>query len=153
ATPRASSARSGSPGRSASALGRSRLASRWGRERLGEEPEPVPGEDRVDVLVAVASAREDCLEPVQVEDRLETARTLFGAEAAVEVAADPDVPTVAGELADVVDVVGHAVDRHDVRRRLPDHPPGAEHPGVEGHADDRVALDQSAELLVGELPV
>ena len=42
---------------------------------------------------------------------------LLGAEAAVQVAADGRVAGVAGELADVVDMVGHGLETDDRRAR------------------------------------
>ena len=49
---------------------------------------------------------------VQVGDRLDVRRALLAAEGAVEVRADHAVPCVAGDLADVIDVIDHAVERH-----------------------------------------
>ena len=67
----------------------------------------------------------------------------------------PQCRGVAGQLADVVDVVDQAVERDAgaLRRRLAAHPAGHDHPGVEGGADDRAAGDELAELVVVELAV
>ena len=90
---------------------------------------------------------------LQVGNRLEVAGRLLGSVATVEVGADGDVPRVAGDLADVVDVVDDAGDCDQVARRLQPNVAGMEHPVVERRADDPAALDDEADLVVGELTV
>ena len=60
----------------------------------------------------------------------------------------PAVPGVAGELADVIDVVDDGLERDAgaIRRRLAAHPAGHQHPGVEGRADDGAALQCSSRI-------
>ena len=60
---------------------------------------------------------------------------------------------VAGQLADVVDVVGHGLETDDRPRGLAPIPAGDEHPGVEGRADHGAAVDQPLDLVVAELPL
>ena len=62
----------------------------------------------------------------------------------------PAVARVAGDLADVIDVVDDRLERHagGLRRRFAADPAGHHHPGVERRADDRAALDQPLDLIV-----
>ena len=91
----------------------------------------------------------------QIGDRVDVGRALLPAERAVEVGANPAVAGVAGELADVIDVIDHVfrASRRRLGRRLAAHPAGHEHPRVERRADHGVALDEIADLVVGELAV
>src|SRR3954447_21804012 len=100
------------------------------REGLSKETQPIVVEDGVDVGAAVTAAVEDVGQLLQVGDRVEVAGGLLGAEAAVQVRADAAVQRGAGELADVVDVVGGGVEADDLRGRLASLPPGVEHPRV-----------------------
>ena len=70
-------------------------------------------------------------------------------------ASDGTVPCVAGQLANMIDVIGDRFERHTrtLGLRVASHPSWHEHPGVESRADDRVAGDQFANLLVGELAI
>ena len=70
-------------------------------------------------------AGQDCVEFLQVRDAIEPGGRLLGAEAAVQVAADGRVVRIAGELADVVDVVGHGFETDDLARGLAPTQPGA----------------------------
>ena len=58
---------------------------------------------------------------------------------------------IAGELADVVDMVGQVGHRHLIGTGLAAHPAGMEHPGIAGHRHDAAAGEHQAQLLVGEL--
>ena len=78
-------------------------------------------------------------------------RRLLVAVAAVEVAADADMVGVAGQFADVDDVVDEIVERDDLGLRLALDPPRVDHPCVEGSADDTATGDDGRNLLVGEL--
>ena len=62
---------------------------------------------------------------------------------------------VAGDLADVVDVVDQPIERHArvLRGAPPPLPARHDHPGVERNANHGAPLDQRADLIVGELPV
>src|SRR5690242_6427122 len=117
------------------------------RQTTAEEAQPVAVEDGVDVGVAVLAGREDLAELLQVGDALQVAGGLFPAEAPVEVGADGAVATVAGELADAVDVVRRGGDVHHLGAGLAADPVGVEHPRVERHADDGVARDERLDLL------
>ena len=92
---------------------------------------------------------------LQIGDRVEVARRLLAAEAAVEVGADAGVVGVAGELTDVIDVIDHVRQRHAgrLRGRHAAFPAGDQHPRVERRADHAAALDHALQLLVAELPV
>ncbi len=90
---------------------------------------------------------------MEIGDRVQPDGRLLGAVAAVEVAADADVPAIARQLADVVDVVRDRVQTDDLPRIAADLPSGVKHPGVQGHADDRAAPQQPLDLLVGKLAV
>ena len=88
---------------------------------------------------------------VQVGDRIEVAGRLFGAETTVKVAADGAMISVAGELADVVDMICRVFDFHQARICFAAFPPGIKHPCVECGADDRVSRNKIFDLFVGEL--
>ena len=75
------------------------------RPGSAEEVEEVAVHDAFDVGVAVAAVAEQRGHLLEVGDGGEVSRGLFFAEAAVEVCADAAVVRVAGQLADVVDVV------------------------------------------------
>jgi len=72
---------------------------------LAQEAEEVSAENPGDVVGAVAALREEVGEVCEVGDAVEIERRLLGAVAAVEIGADADVARVAGELADVVNVL------------------------------------------------
>ena len=110
--------------------------------------------DELDVVVGVAASLQQRLEFHQVGDGVEVGRRLLAAEAAVEVGADADVPGVAGQLADVVDVIDERrASRRRSRASFCRGPSRDDHPGVERRADDRAAVDERADLLVVELPL
>ncbi len=91
----------------------------------------------------------------EVCDRLHVRRALLAAEGAVEVRSDHAVARVAGELADVIDVIEHPLEGHAGALgcgRAAD-PVRHDHPGVERRANHRTAVDQLADLIVGELAV
>ena len=71
------------------------------------------------------------------------------AVAAVEVGADADVLRIAGELADVVDVLADALDLQlEVGGLAPQvHPAGDHHDGVERHAQHATAVDDGFNLV------
>ena len=62
-------------------------------------------EDFDDVVVAVATGFQDRGEQLQVGDGIEFLGRLLVSEAAVEVGADGDVIGVAGDLADVINMI------------------------------------------------
>ena len=66
--------------------------------------------------------------------------------------ANADVPGVAGQLADVVDVLDGSGQR-DGRLRFASLETGLQHDGVEHHAEDAVACDHGFDHVVGELPL
>ena len=94
---------------------------------------------------AVATGAEEIGNLREVRNAVQVGDGLLGAEGAVEIAADPDVPRVAGDLADAVDVIDDGVERHagPVGRRLATDPTRHEHPGVERGADHGAAADQA----------
>ncbi len=105
------------------------------RQIAAEKLQPVAVKDGVDVGGRVASLGQQRLQAAQIGDRFQIARRLLGSEAAVQVAADADVPGVAGQLANVVDLVDQGRHRQPLGRRAADLPAGLEHPGVADHAD------------------
>src|SRR5215208_8303898 len=72
--------------------------------RLAQERDEVAVRDRLDVVLPIATARQERRDPCEVRDGLDVRRGLLATESAVEIAADAHVPHVAGDLADVVDV-------------------------------------------------
>ena len=91
----------------------------------------------------------------EVGDGFEIGRGLLGAKAAVEIGADAAVACGAGELADVVNVIDHRVERDTggLRCGLATHPAGSEHPGIECGTDDGIALGQREDHVVAELTI
>ena len=88
---------------------------------------------------------------VQIGDRIEVAGRLLPAEAAIQVGADGDVPGIAGDLADMIDMPG---DGRDVAcqffwGRLATHPSGNDHPGIKGRTDDGSAFQQCTDVCAG----
>src|SRR5262249_47585422 len=76
-----------------------------------EEAQPVAVKDGGDVGGRVAAGLKKGGKFLQIGDGIELGGDLFGPEAAVEVGSDGDVIAVAGDLADVVNVVGDVVER------------------------------------------
>ena len=70
---------------------------------------------------------------------------LLGAEGAVEIAADAGVARVAGDLADVIDVVDERcrASRRPLAASSCRAPSRHQHPGVERRADDRATADRA----------
>src|SRR5262245_27369526 len=80
---------------------------------------------------------------LEIGDALEVHRALFAAEASIEIGPEPAMTRVAGELADVIDVVHHLFELQAGPRRsgLPANPVWNHHPGVKRRANDGAALD------------
>ena len=93
---------------------------------------------------------------MQVRDGIEIARGLFLPESAIEIAADARVVGIARELADVIDVIDHGLERGlralfitgDVAL-----PVRIEHPRIECRADDPTACDYRLDHLICQLPL
>jgi catabolite regulation protein CreA len=85
------------------------------RQHAAKEVHEVAVIKAFDVGCGVAAGGEQAAEAAEVGDAVEVERRLFGAEAAVEIAADPDVARVACNLADVVDMVADLLDRQAER--------------------------------------
>lgn len=120
-----------------------------------EEAEPVIVHDVFDVFWGIAFFAEQVGKFLEVGYGLEVVGALFAAEGTVEVGANADVERVAGELADVVEVVDERfeVAVHDVWSGLSAYPVGYHHPSVEGPTDDGTAVDECFDLFVAELAV
>ena len=78
---------------------------------------------------------------------------LFGAEPAIQIAANRGMARIARQLAHVVDVVDHALHAHQGIVGLAGHIVGVEHPGIEDRADHGIALHEGSNLLVGKLAI
>src|SRR5580698_8288332 len=102
---------------------------------LQEKTPPVLMENAVDVRIAVAASRKYLRQLLQIRNRLEAIRALFGPKAAVEITADANVPNIPRKLANVIDVIHHCRQRHVPPIRLPDHKPRLQHPRVERDAN------------------
>ena len=76
---------------------------------------------------------------------------LVAADAAVEIAADGDVAGVAGQLADVVDMVHQLLERHLAVVPGADDPAGDQVGATHQDPDDAAPLDDGLDLLIGEL--
>jgi len=109
--------------------------------------------DAFDVACVIAAPSKQVRNSLQIRNRVQFARRLLGAETAIQIAADPAVPRVAGQLADVIDVVDEAL---HADQRIVDFTRDIireKHPGIEGGADHRVAGQQRLNLPVGKLAV
>ena len=91
------------------------------RQGSAEEAQPVPVEDRVDLGVLVAALREDALERLEIAIDAEIDRRLLVAESAIQIAADRDMPGIAGKLTDVIDMVRHGAQRRRTSQRRSNH--------------------------------
>ena len=119
-----------------------------------EESNPVAGENVFSVGVGGASsAKEGRSEGLEFFDGVQIGGALFGYKAAVQITADADVFGVAGDLADMVDVVDDGFEGGGVLLwgGLSWNPAGEQHPGVKGDSDDGASLDEKADLWVVEL--
>ena len=102
-------------------------------------------------MVLVAAVCQQAAELLQVGDGVQIAGALLAPKPAVQVAADGGVMAVAGELADVVDVIDDVGQCDLLVRGVPNDPPRLQHPGVECDADHTIALHDGVQLLVPEL--
>ena len=123
------------------------------RQCFAEKPQPVAVEDQIDVGVGVVSLRQKPGQLLQIRNLVQIPRRLLVTETAVEIAADSGVFYAAGELADVIDVVGNAAESYHIGLGLAANPIGVEHPRIERRADDGAALDEPFDLIVGQLTV
>src|SRR5205823_14157576 len=98
----------------------------------------------------VASASEDGLEFLQIGNRFQIRGALLSSKSAVQIAANADVPAVAGQLTDMIDVIHDIRQRDRLARRLPALPAGIEHPGIQSCADHRITLNEKFDLLIRE---
>ena len=57
---------------------------------------------------------QDLAQVVKVRDPIHTDGALLGAETAVQIAADRGMPVAAGKLSDVVNMIGHRLQPHDL---------------------------------------
>ena len=116
-----------------------------------QDAEEVARENALDVGHGPAPAEEDVGKPGHVGDGLHLAGGLFVAERAIEVGADADVSGGAGNLGDVVGVVGDVMKAGagGLGGALAAHPAGDDHPCVECEPDDGVALREEAKVIVG----
>jgi len=117
---------------------------------FGEEADPVAVHDGRDIGGCVAAVFEESCEVLEVAEAVEIAGRLFDSVAPIEVAADADVASVSGELADDVDVFDGAF---HADQSLTDSPNVSrlQHDDVEGNPDDSVTFDDGAVLFIGEL--
>jgi len=121
--------------------------------RPAKQIQEVAGKDAGDVFIGVASRGEKPIESLEIGDAVEVHRALFASEAAIKVAADPDMFCIPRELADVIDVINDVLDLYagGLWRRNAALPAGDHHPTVEDAADDGVTLDEKFDLLIAEL--
>lgn len=94
--------------------------------------------DRGDIVLGVAARGQQAHQQLQIGDRVEVARRLLAPEAAVEVGAERGVACVAGQLADVIDLVGHVGERN-TRVRQPWRSPITQ-PGLSIHASSAAPI-------------
>ena len=72
-----------------------------------KKADPITVHDAGDVLLAIAPFFQQTRDFLQVGYGVQVARGLFGAVASVQIRADGGVQRITGQLADVVDVIGH----------------------------------------------
>src|SRR2546430_4356319 len=124
-----------------------------GWKSLLEKTNPVPVHNRFNVCFLVSAFSQQSRDLLQVRDCVQIMRGLLGAEATVEVASNGRVTSVAGKLANVVDMVDNGFQAHRGAGRFSSNPARIEHPGIEGGANDRVALDQGTDLVICKLTI
>ena len=112
-------------------------------------------QDGFNVRLTITARAEQVGQSLQVGDGVEIRGALLASEAAVEVGADAAMAGVAGELADVVDVLDHflELELRGFGGGLSANPAGDHHPRIERRADDGAATEEFLELIVGELAV
>ena len=118
-----------------------------------QEPHKIGVHDALDIRLPVASPGEELRNVRQVRNGIEVARRLFATECAVQVRANADMGGVSRELADMVDVIDHALEPQGggLGSRFAAYPAGNKHPGVERHSNDRAARNQRFNLFVAKL--
>src|SRR5262249_20898075 len=120
-----------------------------------EEADPVPVQDAFDCRPVITAPLKHLRQALHAGNRVQVRGRLLPAEAAVEISADRGMPSIAGQLANTVDVIDHAFQANIglLRRRLASYPAGVQHPCIQGRADDRAASHQPFDLKIGELPL
>ena len=109
--------------------------------------------DQLDVGRFVSARCQQVRNARQVGDRIQVHWGLFAAKCAVEIRAAAGVTRVAGDLANVINVVNDSLQLQTdrFRRRFPANPARHHHPGIERRANYRASLDQCLDLFVAEL--
>jgi len=79
-------------------------------EMLPEKPQEVPLEDPIDIFPGISACREERSDGDEISDAVEIHRRLLRPVTAVQIGADADMLRVAGDLADVIDVVADLLD-------------------------------------------
>lgn len=120
-----------------------------------EETQEVSVRDSGDVLFAEPAILEEFGHASEVSDCVEILRGLLGAVCAIEVAAKPDMPRIACDLAVVINVIDEVLERYAgaSRRRLPTNPARHQHPRIQRDADDRIAFDQCPHHFITQMPI
>ena len=116
-----------------------------------EKPQQVLTHYGINVGHGIAPLVENANQLLQICDRVEPQRCLFGSVSAIEVAANSNVLGVAGKLANMVDVIGQYVDMQDFSPCFAAYEIRVQHPRVAGNADDPASINHDLQLLVGEL--
>jgi hypothetical protein len=112
-----------------------------------EEIQPILTKDIVDVLIVVTSCRQNGCEFLQIEVGIEVAGRFFATEAAIEVGAKGDMSGIAGDTADVINVVGKPVEGYLLVGTL-FKPDRVDHAGVKGDANDSAANNEPFDLII-----
>ena len=81
--------------------------------RLSKHSQPVAVHDRFDIRLGVTPFSEQGWNLLQVSNRVQISGRLLAAESAIQIAADGRVPSVSGQLANVVDVIDHVFKTDD----------------------------------------
>jgi hypothetical protein len=123
----------------------------FSRKRPAQNAQEIAMGEIRDVLRAPSARAQQIAQPAHVAYRVQVARGLFAAKAAVQIRAEAGVARVARYLTNMVDVLRHFFQAQAALfgGRLSLHPIGNEHPAVQRRADDRIAREQGAYLVVG----
>jgi len=111
--------------------------------------------DLTNIFLLVTPRSEHVRQVGQIGDGVEICRGLLAPKSAVQVRANAAVEGIAGDLADVIDVVNDSFQLQPgrLRRGLAPNPARNHHPRVEDRADDGATFHQDADLVIGKLAV
>ena len=103
------------------------------------------------VILAIVSLGQKAHQFLKVGNRIQVVWRLLSPVAAIQVGPNRDVAAVAGQLANIVDVVNHVGHGYVFVGGVAHNPAGLEHPGIKGGPNHPIPLKNSVELVITEL--